>query len=127
MRVLANPLPRLDNSPMNWSYIRTALTRLRDEKGWSDNQLAEKSGVPQPTISRFFAETSESMMLDTLSALTKALGVTVAEVIGEKPIEIDDKTRRVMKAMQEMADYKKDVVVSTAETLARQTGENNRR
>ena len=124
MLVLANPLPRLDNSPMNWSYIRAALTRLRDEKGWSDNQLAEKSGVPQPTISRFFAETSESMMLDTLSALTKALGVTVAEVIGEKPIEIDDKTRRVMKAMQEMADYKKDVVVSTAETLARSDGKN---
>ena len=122
MLVLAKPVPRLDNSAMNWNYVRGALVRLRDEKGWSDNQLAEKSGVPQPTISRFFAETSESMMLDTLSALTKALGVTVAEVIGEKPIEIDDKTRRVMKAMQEMADYKKDVVVSTAETLARPDG-----
>jgi hypothetical protein len=59
------------------------------------------------------------MMLDTLAALCKAHGVTVAEIIGEKPIDIDDKTRRVIKAMEEMADYKKDVVVSTAETLAR--------
>ena len=119
MLVLAKPVPRLDNSAMNWNYVRGALVRLRDEKGWSDNQLADKSGVPQPTISRFFAGTSEAMMLDTLSALAKALGVTVAELIGEKPIDIDDKTRRVVKAMQEMADYKKDVVVSTAETLAR--------
>ena len=107
---------------MNWSYVRASLMRLRDEKGWSDNTLAEKSGVPQPTISRFFAETSESMMLDTLAALAQALGVSVAEVIGEKPIDIDDKTRRVVRAMQEMADYKKDVVVSTAETLARPEG-----
>jgi transcriptional regulator with XRE-family HTH domain len=119
MDVLAKPLPRLDNSPMNWNYVRGALMRLRDEKRWSDNLLAEKSGVPQPTISRFFASTSESMLLDNLAALAKALGVTVAEIIGEHPIEIDDKTRRVVKAMQEMADYKKDVVVSTAETLAR--------
>jgi transcriptional regulator with XRE-family HTH domain len=122
MRVLAKPPPQFDNSPMNWNYVRGALMRLRDEKGWSDNQLADKSGVPQPTISRFFAGTSESMMLDTLAALGKALGVTVAELIGEHPIEIDDKTRRVVKAMQEMADYKKDVVVSTAETLARPDG-----
>jgi len=122
MDALAKPLPRLDNSPMNWNYVRGALVRLRDEKGWSDNTLADKSGVPQPTISRFFAGTSESMLLDTLAALARALGVTIAELIGEHPIDIDVKTRRVVKAMQDMADYKKDVVVSTAETLARPDG-----
>jgi len=124
MHVLAKPLPRLDNSPMNWNYVRGTLVRLRDEKGWSDNYLAEQSGVPQPTISRFLAGTSESMMLDTLVALAKPLGVTIAELIGEKPIDIDHKTRQVLKAMQDMADYKKDVVVSTAETLARSDGKN---
>ena len=124
MDALAKPLPRLDNSPMNWNYVRGALVRLRDEKGWSDNTLADKSGVPQPTISRFFAGTSESMLLDTLAALARALGVTIAELIGEHPIDIDVKTRRVVKAMQDMADYKKDVVVSTAETLARSDGKN---
>ena len=124
MHVLAKQLPRLDNSPMNWNYVRGTLVRLRDEKGWSDNYLAEQSGVPQPTISRFLAGTSESMMLDTLVALAKPLGVTIAELIGEKPIDIDHKTRQVLKAMQDMADYKKDVVVSTAETLARSDGKN---
>ena len=124
MHVLAKPLPRLDNSPMNWNYVRGTLVRLRDEKGWSDNYLAEQSGVPQPTISRFLAGTSESMMLDSLVALAKPLGVTIAELIGEKPIDIDHKTRQVLKAMQDMADYKKDVVVSTAETLARSDGKN---
>jgi len=109
---------------MNWNYVRGTLVRLRDEKGWSDNYLAEQSGVPQPTISRFLAGTSESMMLDTLVALAKPLGVTIAELIGEKPIDIDHKTRQVLKAMQDMADYKKDVVVSTAETLARSDGKN---
>jgi len=124
MHVLAKPLPRLDNSPMNWNYVRGTLVRLRDEKGWSDNYLAEQSGVPQTTISRFLAGTSESMMLETLVALAKPLGVTIAELIGEKPIDIDHKTRQVLKAMQDMADYKKDVVVSTAETLARSDGKN---
>lgn len=104
---------------MNWNYIRAGLVKLREEKDWSDNEFARRSGVPQPTISRFFEGTSESMHLDTLAALCKALGVSVAQIIGETPIEHDDRTRRVVKLMEEMADYKKDVVVSTAETLAR--------
>lgn len=120
MHVLAKPLCRFDNSPMNWAYIRAGLVKLRDEKGWSDNEFAERSGVPQPTISRFLAGTSESMMLNTLAALCKALEVSVAEIIGERSIDLDHRTRRVMKLMEDMADYKKDVVVSTAETLARQ-------
>lgn len=120
MHVLAKPLCRFDNSPMNWAYIRAGLVKLRDEKGWSDNEFAERSGVPQPTISRFLVGTSESMMLDTLAALCKALEISVAEIIGERSIDLDHRTRRVMKLMEDMADYKKDVVVSTAETLARQ-------
>ncbi len=119
MRVLGNPVNGLDNSPMNWDFVRRGLERVISEKGWSHNLIAEKSGVPQPTISRFLSGETGSMQLDTLWSICGALGVSVAEIIGERPVELDDKARRVVKAMENLPDYKKEVVVSTAETLAK--------
>jgi len=119
MNTLAKPVLRLDNSPMNWNFVRGALQKVIGEKGWSHNLIAEKSGVPQPTISRFINGESKAMELENLSAICKALGVSVAEVIGERPIELDDNARRVIKAMEQLPEYKKQVVVSTAETLAK--------
>ena len=103
---------------MNWDFVRRKVQSLRDRKGWSDNVLSEKSGVPQPTISRFLNETTDWMYLDNLWAIARALDASVGELIGEQAFDPDEQTRRVLKAMQDMPDYKKDVVVSTAETLS---------
>jgi len=59
------------------------------------------------------------MELETLSDICQALDITIAEIIGEHPIYLDDKARRVVRAMESLPDYKKQVVVSTAETLAK--------
>jgi DNA-binding Xre family transcriptional regulator len=104
---------------MNWQFVRGSLHKILSDKGWSHNLLSEKSGVPQPTISRFLNGESKAMELDTLSDICRALDVGVGEVIGERPITLDDKARRVVRAMESLPEYKKQVVVSTAETLAK--------
>ena len=120
METLANPTSAADNSRMNWDYIRGTLKRLKAAKNdISDNELERLSGVPQPTISRFLKADTEYMSLDNLAAIAQALDATVSEVIGERPLEFDDKARRVLKAMQDMPEYKKDAVLSTAEALAK--------
>jgi predicted XRE-type DNA-binding protein len=118
-RVLANPLMRVDNSFMNWELIREKLAQLIETSGLSHNDLQTKSGVPQPTISRFMNGETQFMQLDNLAALAKALDSTVAEIIGERPLQVDLRTRRVLKAMEVLPDYKKEVLVNTAETLAK--------
>lgn len=104
---------------MNWEFVRRNLERAIAERDVSHNDIARSSGVPQATISRFLAGENEAMHLDTLWAICKALDLTVAEVIGERPIEIDARARRILRAMEHLPDYKKDIVVSTAETLAK--------
>ena len=104
---------------MNWHYVRSALHKIIGDKGWSHNLLSDKSGIPQPTISRFLNGESKAMELETLSDICKALDITIAEIIGEHPIYLDDKARRVVRAMESLPDYKKQVIVTTAETLAK--------
>jgi transcriptional regulator with XRE-family HTH domain len=110
---------RCENMPMNWNLIRQKLTNLIEGKGLTHNGLAELSGVPQPTISRFMNESTEYMTLDNLAALGKALGVSVGQLIGEEELAIDEKVRRVITAMQTLPEYKKDVVVSTTDALTK--------
>lgn len=101
---------------MNWDLVRTRLKALIDEKGWSHNTLADNCGVPQPTISRFMSGDG-GMTLDNLSPICTALDVTIGQIIGELPLEPDAATRRTIKAMQELPDYKREAVATTAESL----------
>ena len=60
-------------------YLR--LEELRNAKGWSQAELARKSGVPQPTISRLEARKTNSVDLANLERLADALGVNAAVLI----------------------------------------------
>lgn len=58
------------------SNIGARIKQLRERKGWTQEQLAEASGLHRVTIARY--ETTENgMTLDSASRLAKALGVTV--------------------------------------------------
>lgn len=105
---------------MNWDYVRDTIRRLKAAKGdISDNAIARLAGVPQPIISRFLSGDTQWMTLDNLAAIAQALDSSVAEVIGERPVSDDPKVRRVLKAMQDMPEYKKDALVGSAEALAK--------
>lgn len=63
--------------------LRENLRRLREQRGWTQEDLAARSGVPQGTISNIEAGRTQSPRLGSVEALATALGVTVEEVTGE--------------------------------------------
>ena len=50
------------------------IQELREVKGWSQAELARRSGVSQSTISRLEAGTTPSIDLNNLEKLASALG-----------------------------------------------------
>jgi transcriptional regulator with XRE-family HTH domain len=78
--------------PMTPISIR--LEPLRIAKGWSQAELARRSGVPQPTISRIEAGKSRAIDLDNLERLANALGVNAALLIDHEIDERDKKRGR---------------------------------
>lgn len=55
---------------------------LREEKGWTQNHLAEVAEVPQPTIWRLERGLIRNPKMQLLTKLARALEVTVDELAG---------------------------------------------
>lgn len=58
------------------------LARLREEAGLSQIQLADKLGVSQQAVAQWERRT-QAVRSDTISKLAEALGLSVAELLGE--------------------------------------------
>jgi transcriptional regulator with XRE-family HTH domain len=56
------------------------IKRLREDKGWSQNELQRVAGLPEGLVSRLERDIGNPS-LETLSALAGALGVTVSELV----------------------------------------------
>lgn len=62
--------------------ILSTITEYRQNKGWTEYQLAEQSGLPQSTISSWYRKN----MIPTLPSLEKicmAFGITLSQLFAE--------------------------------------------
>ena len=66
---------------MSTRKLSRMIKRLLKERGMSQLQLAEKSGVPQGYISELAAGKKKNPSLEALQKLARALGVTVSELL----------------------------------------------
>lgn len=66
---------------MDYKVIATNVRVARAKKGWSQIELAEKSGVCETTISFIENGKQELVRMSTLQKLALALEVDVAELL----------------------------------------------
>ena len=62
--------------------ILATITKHREERGWTEYQLAEHSGLPQSTISSWYRKN----MIPTIPSLEKicsAYGITLSQLFAE--------------------------------------------
>lgn len=62
--------------------ILTAISAYREERDWTEYQLAEKSGLPQSTISSWYRK---NMMptIPSLERICTAFGITMSQLFAE--------------------------------------------
>lgn len=90
----------------------------------SERQLAIDCNMSQTTLNRFLKGETDSLDFMHLQTLAHYFGLTVSQLIGETPFDEDRKVRVVMLAMQQMPEYKKDVLVATSSALNEPAGDN---
>lgn len=84
----------------------------------SERQLALDCNITQSALNRFLKGESETLEFLALQTLAHYFGLTVSQLIGETPFETDPKIRVVTLAMQQMPEYKKDMLVAASSSLA---------
>ena len=69
--------------------VAEILTILMAREGLSDNELAERTGIPQPTISRIKNGDSRDPRDSTLRPLAKYFRLSISQLRGDVPLPTD--------------------------------------
>lgn len=98
---------------------REILVQLMQVNGISsERQLALACDMDQSTLNRFLSGKTDNLRLEHLLALAHYFDITVSQLIGETPLIKDQKLAAVMRVMESLPEYKKDVLVATSNALS---------
>ena len=70
------------------------IRELREKLGWSQNELARRSGVKQGVLSDIESGKTRHPRIDTMISISKALGVPVEALVGEDGPDAEDTVLR---------------------------------
>ena len=94
------------------------IARYRDQKGWSEYQLAVKSGLTQSTISSWYRKD----LLPSISSLEKictAFGITLSQFFseGESPYALTDVQKQLLEASTSLSEEQQLALIEFIKTL----------
>lgn len=69
--------------------ILAAITKHREERGWTEYELAERSGLPQSTISSWYRKNIVPT-LPSLEKICNTFGITLSQLFaeGDEPVSL---------------------------------------
>ena len=77
--------------------ILARITALRQARGWTEYQLAERSGLPQSTISSWYRK-GLVPSLPSLEKICAAFGIPLSQLVaeGDQPVSLTAGQRRLL-------------------------------
>lgn len=98
--------------------ILTAITKYREARGWTEYQLAERSGLPQSTISSWYRKN----MIPTVSSLEKicmAFGVTLSQLFAEDDelVSLTDSQKKLLERWSRLSEEQQSVVFALIDKM----------
>ena len=98
--------------------ILTAITEYREERGWTEYQLAEKSGLPQSTISSWYRKN----MIPTVPSLEKicaAFGITLSQLFaeGDASVSLTESQRKLLKVWSKLSVDQQAVILALIDKM----------
>ena len=91
--------------------ILAVIAEYREARGWTEYQLAERSGLPQSTISSWYRKN----MIPTIPSLEKiccAFGITLAQLFAEQetPVSLTESQAALLERWSRL-DEKQQAVI----------------
>lgn len=98
--------------------ILAAIAAYREERGWTEYQLAERSGLPQSTISSWYRKN----MVPTVPSLEKictAFGITLSQLFaeGDAPVSLTESQRRLLDSWSRLDAEKQAAIFALIEKM----------
>ena len=98
--------------------ILAAISEQRTARGWTEYQLAERSGLPQSTISSWYRKN----LIPTIPSLEKicgAFGITLSQLFVEddSPVSLTDSQKRLLEAWSRLSEEQQAAIFALIEKI----------
>ena len=98
--------------------ILTTITAFRVERGWTEYQLSEQSGLPQSTISSWYRKN----MIPTIPSLEKicaAFGITLSQLFaeGNSPVSLTESQKRLLNRWSRLSEEQQSAVLGLIDKM----------
>lgn len=88
------------------------ITRLRTERGWTEYELAKRSGLEQSTVSTWYRK-KQVPRLQTLEKVCHGLGVTLSQFFaeGEDPVSLSPTQREMLEHWSALEPKQQEIIL----------------
>lgn len=98
--------------------ILATITKYRQDRGWTEYQLAERSGLPQSTISSWYRKN----MIPTVPSLEKicmAFGITLSQLFAEEEntVSLTDSQKKLLESWSRLTEEQQAAVFMLIERI----------
>ena len=98
--------------------ILATITEYREERGWTEYQLAEHSGLPQSTISSWYRKN----MVPTIPSLEKicvAFGITLSQLFaeGDNTVSLTESQQKLLDRWARLSEEQQAVVFALIDKM----------
>ena len=98
--------------------ILATITKYRQDRGWTEYQLAERSGLPQSTISSWYRKN----MIPTVPSLEKiciAFGITLSQLFAEEEntVSLTDSQMRLLERWTRLTEEQQAAVFTLIDKM----------
>ena len=98
--------------------VLTTIAIYREARGWSEYQLAERSGLPQSTISSWYRKN----LIPTLPSLRKicdAFGITLSQFFaeGDVAVSLTASQKKLLKSWSRLNQEQQHAIITLIETM----------
>ena len=98
--------------------ILSVITAYREDRGWTAYQLAERSGLPQSTISWWYRKN----MVPTIPSLEKictAFGITLSQLFaeGDAAVSLTEPQRKLLDRWSRLSEEQQAVIFALIDKM----------
>lgn len=98
--------------------VLETILKLRQDRGWSEYQLAERSGLPQSTVSSWFRK-NMAPSIPSLEKVCAAFGITLSQLFadGRSPVEVTPSQQELLDRWSRLTPEQQEVVFQVIEKM----------
>lgn len=98
--------------------ILTTITDYRMERGWTEYQLAKRSGLKQSTISSWYRR-HLFPTLPSLEKICEAFGITMSQLFaeGEEPVSLTEAQRKLIERWSRLSADQQDIIFALIDKM----------